>query len=137
MIIWDPSIPLPTKPTGSRTTASSTKSTLPKKKSTSLDFLLSNEEMSLIQSIRDATTSYGSSIHLSLRVDRKDVDVHCSIFINHKYSGKLVIQLDEYPYFEAFMKAIGVEITTEVFNIKNTYYQFERGVAYARKLHKP
>lgn len=96
---------------------------------------LSNDELSLIQSIRDATTSYGSSIHLSLRIDRKDTDVHCSIFFNHIFAGKLVIQTDMYPSIEALFVAIGFEVIDKAFSLSDTYYRFEKGVNFARKLY--
>jgi hypothetical protein len=133
----DPSSQSPTSTTESPTTGVLRASTLIKK-----DELwcpgphLSNDELSLIQSIRDAITCYGSSIHLLLRIDRKDDDVYCTIFVNHRRAGELKIQTDVYPIFESMLKVIGFEITDTAYNIKDTYYRFERGVTRARKLHK-
>ena len=99
-------------------------------------FLLSNAEQSLIQSIREATTSLGSSIHLSLRVDRKDIIVHCSLFVNYRLSGVLSMQLEEFLVFESLMKAIGVNITDNVVNVRDEYNKLERRSNRVRKLYK-
>lgn len=132
MNIEDPSSQLPTKSTDSLTTESlETTEDLPSPVSP-----LSNAEQSLIQSIREATTSLGSSIHLSLRVDRKDIIVHCSLFVNYRLSGVLAMQIEEFFVFEALMKSIGVNITDNVVNVRDEYNKLERGSNRVRKLYK-
>lgn len=137
MNIEDPSSQLPTKSTDSSIMELSTLSPsemtedLPSQVSP-----LSNAEVSLITSIREATTSLGSSIHLSLRVDRKDIIVHCSLFVNYRLSGVLAMQIEEFFVFEALMKSIGVNITDNVVNVRDEYNKLERGSNRVRKLYK-
>lgn len=137
MNIEDPSLQLPTKSTDSLTMESLIPSPLETTEDLpSLVSPLSNAEQSLIQSIREATTSLGSSIHLSLRVDRKDIIVHCSLFVNYRLSGVLSMQLEEFLVFESLMKAVGVTITNNVINVRDEYNKLERRSNRVRKLYK-
>lgn len=137
MNIEDPSSQLPTKSMDSLTTESLTPSPLETTEDLpSLVSPLSNVEASLITSIREATTSLGSSIHLSLRVDRKDIVVHCSLFVNYRLSGVLAMQIEEFFVFEALMKAIGVNITDNVVNVRDEYNKLEQRSNRVRKLYK-
>lgn len=133
----DPSSQSPTKSTDSLTT----ESLIPSPLETTEDLPspvspLSNVEQLLITSIREATTSLGSSIHLSLRVDRKDIIVHCSLFVNYRLSGVLSMQLEEFLVFESLMKAVGVTITNNVINVRDEYNKLERRSNRVRKLYK-
>lgn len=136
----DPSSPLPRTPREELETTGVLKlSTLKKENDLWLEGpLLSKDELSLIESIQEAVTLYGSSIHLSLQVDRKDADVHCTIRINHKVAGKLIIQTDEFVLFEKLLKVIGFETyDSSVTVLRDTYLRYEKGVINVRKLHKP
>ena len=103
----------------------------------SRDCLLSNTEYALIQSLRQATTPYGSSIHLSLRITQKGVDIHCTLLVNHRAVGNLVIQVDEFAYIKMLFEHIGIEVTDASSNsVVNTYNHFAKR-SHARQLHKP
>lgn len=135
----DPSTPLPTVQEELQTTGVLKLSTLKKKDDLWCEGpLLSKDELLLIESIQEARTLYGSSIHLSLQADRIDADVHCVIRINHKVAGRLVVQVDEFVLFEQLLKVIGFETyDSSVTTLRDTYLRYEKGVINVRKLHKP
>lgn len=137
MTSQDPSQQSPTKSTDLSTMESSNPSPSTKESLPLPSRLLQSEEALLIQSIQDVITSYGSSIHLLLRIDRKDADVYCSIFINHKRAGNLRIQIDEYLTLEERLMMIGFEIEDLSTSIKEVYLDLERSGKHVRKLYKP
>ena len=92
-------IPCPTKPTESPIPESLALSMLSMELSCLTDFPSLKDEPSITHSEPIATTYSGSSIHLSIQVERKDVDVHFKLYVNHKLAGKLVMQTDEYLSF--------------------------------------
>lgn len=127
-------IPLPTKSTESPTLESSTPSTsLILEDLSSQDSRSPTTEPSITHSKPAATTYSGSSIHLLIQVDRKDVDVYFRLFVNHKSVGKLVMQTDE---FDAFVSRISpVEIRNGAIDLKAQYYASIGGKVARRKLY--
>lgn len=128
----------PMKSTDSPTTDQSCRSPLSLiKPLPSRDCPLSNTEYALIQSLRQGTIPCDSSIPLSLRITQKGVDIHCTFLVNHRSTGNLVIQVDEFYYIKQLFELIGIEILDESSNeITNIYARFAKR-SHARQLHKP
>lgn len=124
-------IPFPEKKDSS-TSESSTPLKSPQT-STSRDSHSISDDPSLTQSKPAVPTYSGSSIQLLIQVDRKDIDVHFRLFINHKLAGKLTMQVDE---FDAFITRISpVDIRDESIDLGAQYYAAIGSKHARRKLH--
>lgn len=132
----DPSTPSPTSVTVSPTTGVLKPSKLIKTEESWCRVAhLSREEASLIQSIRDVTTSYDCSIHRSLRIEHKGDKIRCAMYLNHQFLGRLYVQVDMWKYFEDLMACAGFEILQPEDNgLADAYELFVR-IRNDRKLH--
>ena len=80
---------------------------------------------------------YASTIQVSLRVRRKDINVYFEVFVNHIRAGELVLPTDEYADFAYVFRKIGWDIFDEALRIENTDLKIQQGVRHYTKLHEP